>query len=304
MLKRVFITGASGLLGLNLALQKWQDYKYFLLENDRKINLPLTQNIQMDLSDCSAIEAGLKLFKPEIVIHSAGMTNVDGCEADPSRARFINGLLAGNVAKVSHELGIKFVHISTDHLFDGSKSFVSENTSPNPVNAYGFSKALGEELVVKNNSNSIVVRCNFFGWGPSYKLSFSDFIINKLTSNESIKLVGDVYYTPASTVSLIEVIKKLVAQDVEGVFNAVGRQRISKYEFGLKLARIFSLPTDLIEKIELNSLGVKAERPRDMSLSDNKIRRVIGHDLGTVEKNIYQISGQIGTELHNRIKAI
>ena len=301
MPKRVFITGASGLLGLNFVLQKMQDYKFFLLENRRKINLPSIDIVRMDLSSCTDIEAGLKSFMPDIVINAAGMTNVDNCDENPSEANFINGVLAGNLAKVSHELGIKFVHISTDHLFDGTKSFICENAAPDPVNAYGFSKALGEEMVEKNNPNSLIVRCNFFGWGPSYKSSFSDFIVHNLSKNKCIKLADDIYYTPASTMSLINSIHKLIDMDAGGIFNTIGSQRISKYEFGLEMANIFSLPAELIERVQWESLDAKAKRPMDMSLSDRKIRDFIGQDLGTVRQNIIHLKTQIGTSLFERI---
>jgi dTDP-4-dehydrorhamnose reductase len=304
MLPRVFVTGGSGLFGLNLVLQQFGSFHFGLLQNSRKINLPLIDIIRMDLSSCADIEAGLKSFMPDIVINAAGMTNVDVCDENPSEANFINGVLAGNLAKVSYELGIKFVHISTDHLFDGTKSFVSENAAPDPVNAYGFSKALGEELVQKNNPHSLIVRCNFFGWGPSYKSSFSDFIVHNLSKNKYIKLADDIYYTPASTVSLINSIYKLIDMDAGGIFNIVGSQRISKYEFGLEMANIFSLPAELIKRVQWESLDAKAKRPMDMSLSDRKIRDFIGQDLGTVRQNIIHLKTQIGTSLFERIAKI
>ena len=119
---------------------------------------------------CHSIEETLKINTPKVVIHTAGMTNVDGCDDDPNAANFINGILPANLAKVCHDLGIKFVHISTDHLFDGTESFVSEEASPKPLNAYGYSKTLGEEGVMKNNKDALIVRCNFFTWAPSYRL--------------------------------------------------------------------------------------------------------------------------------------
>ena len=145
-----------------------------------------------DLENLKSIEDTLKFFMPKLVVHAAGMTNVDECEKDPSTANLINGVLPGNVAKVSYELGIKFVYISTDQLFDGTKSFYGEEEDTNPVNEYGSSKALGEKLVLKYNPEALIARCNFFGWGPSYKRSFSDFIFDNLSNGNWWKLSGSI----------------------------------------------------------------------------------------------------------------
>lgn len=304
MPKKIFITGASGLLGLNLVLQLGEHHDVFVLENTRKVDLPVVSAIRMDLSSCADIEKGLRLFRPDVVIHAAGMTNVDECDERPLEANFVNGVLAGNLAKVCYDLGAKFVHISTDHLFDGTKALITEDVAPCPINAYGSSKALGEELVASNNPDSLIVRCNFFGWGPSYKPSLSDFIFRNLCEKKRVRLVEDVFYTPASTASLINSIQNLIGLDANGIFNAVGSQRVSKYEFGLQLAKSFSLQTDLIEKVKWRSLGARANRPMDMSLSDGKIRECIGRDLGAVVQNIENLQSQVGTSLFERITAL
>ena len=304
MRTRAVLTGGSGLLGLNVVLQKADVYEFSVLENNRKIELPNAKIVHMDLGSLSSIEAELKLCSPDVLIHAAGMTNVDDCDEYPTKANFINGTLAGNLAKVTHELGIKFVHISTDHLFDGTDRFVSEEASPKPLNAYGFSKALGEEIVAKNNPSALIVRCNFFGWGPSYKSSFSDFIVSNLSNKTRIRLVDDVHYTPVSCKNLIDSIHSLIKRDAVGIFNAVGSERITKYDFGLKVADIFGLPENLIQRVRWKSLGAKAKRPADMSLSDHKIRDFLGRDLGSVDQNIQFLKNQVDTELFERIKAL
>ena len=304
MLSRAFITGGSGLFGLNFILQNTSNYNFSALQNNRKISLPNTELVHMRLDNLASIETGLKSHLPDFVIHAAGMTNVDDCEEDPTKANFINGTLAGNLAKISHELGIKFIHISTDHLFDGTSSFISEEMQTNPINAYGSSKALGEDLVIKNNPDSLIVRCNFFGWGPSYKASFSDFIINNLSSNTKIRLANDYYYTPCSTFGLIKSINSLIARDAEGIFNVVGSERISKYEFGLKVANIFDLSEGLIEKVTSESLELKTKRPSDMSLSDKKLINFLGKNIGIIDCSINELKEQLNSQLYNKIKTL
>ena len=299
-----FITGGSGLFGLNFILQKQFIYKFLALQNNKKIDLKNVKPIQMNLNNLKSIESVLKVHLPKIVIHAAGMTNVDECEQNPQRANFINGNFSGNLAKVSYELGIKFVYISTDHIFDGTRSNITEDTPPSPVNAYGFSKALGEKLVIKDNPDALIIRCNFFGWGPSYKKSFSDFIYDSLSDQLNIKLVNDIFYTPLSTFNLNNAIHTLLMKDASGIFNLVGHERISKHDFGLKLAAAFGLPKDLIEEASRVSLDLKATRPVDMSLSDCKVSKYIGHNLGSIDENIRALKIQTDTQLYERIKSL
>lgn len=298
------ITGGSGLLGLNILLDEPPMYKFHAVVHQRKLHLDNANFISIDLQNLNSIEEALKLYSPKVVIHAAGMTDVDGCEKDPESAKLINGKLPGNIAHVCSNLDIKFVHISTDHLFDGKVKFVSEETSPNPINAYGYSKALGEEEVIKNNSRSLIIRSNFFTWGPVYRPSFSDFIHNNITNAQSINLAHDVYFTPILAQNLIETIFMLIKKDASGIYNVVGSERLSKYDFGIKMARIFSYDNELINKVSWSSIGAKAIRPADMSLSDKKIRNFLGHDLGTVDKNINDLKELKKTNLFNKVKNI
>ncbi len=304
MLTNAIVTGGSGLLGLNILLHEPQLYKYHALSHKRQLNLLNVQLIEMDLGSPQSIEKELKTNSPKVVIHTAGMTNVDGCNDDPNAANYINGILPANLAKVCHDLGIKFVHISTDHLFDGKESFVSEEASPKPLNAYGYSKALGEEGVLKNNQEALIVRCNFFTWGPSYRLSFSDFIYNNLLNRQPITLADDVYYTPVLAKNLINAVFALVSKNAHGIFNVVGSERLSKYDFGMKMADIFNQRSDPINRGSWSSLGAKAPRPSDMSLSDRKLRKFLGYDLGSSKQNIQDLKALMGTKLFNTVRSL
>ena len=304
MMENAVITGGSGLLGLNILLHEPQLYQFHAPSNRRQINLPNIESSKMDLGRFKSIERVLKICAPKVVIHSAGMTSVDGCSEDPTTANFINGTLPANLAKVCGDLGVKFVHISTDHLFDGTKPFVSEEECLKPLNAYGYSKALGEEGVLENNQEALIVRCNFFAWGPSYRLSFSDFIFNRLSNGQLISLADDVYYTPALAQNLIDTIFALVKKDAVGIFNIVGSERLSKYEFGVKMAEIFSQSSNLIKKVSWASLRTKAPRPADMSLSDIKLRDFLGYDLGTSNENIQALKVLMNTSLFKKVRSL
>lgn len=304
MYEKAFITGGSGLLGLNFILQNIKKIRFTSVENNRTIPFPHINSISCQLENPFSIKSTLKSYSPNFVINSAGMTNVEECEKYPDKANFINGTIAGNIAKATYENDIKFIHISTDHLFDGNQSFMKEKDQPNPINSYGYSKALGEKLVLKNNPNALIIRCNFFGWGPSYRESFSDFIIKNIESKNKIKLAHDYYYTPLSTKELIDYIMLLIDGNARGIYNVVGSQRISKYEFGLKVAEIFSLDHSYINKVSLKSLGIGTSRPSDLSLCNKKLHNFIGSNIGIIDKSVKELKEQMNTSLFKKIKTI
>ena len=135
-------------------------------------------------------------------------------------------------------------------------------------------------------------------------MSFSDFIFNNLSNGESITLADDVFYTPVLARNLIDAVLALINKDAKGIYNVVGSERLSKYEFGMKMANIFEKNSNLIEKVSWASLAAIALRPADMSLSDKKIREFLGYDLGTSNKNIQDLKALMTSNLFNKVRSL
>ncbi|MDD9842057.1 MAG: SDR family oxidoreductase [Alphaproteobacteria bacterium] len=282
MQPKIFITGGTGLLGINWALESSKKYIIAINQHKRKLTLPNIDSFTVDLEDKTSIVACFEQWQPALIVHTAGMANVEACEKDPQLARFINAELASNIAEIAYAQGIKLIHISTDQLFDGTQAFLSEEAAPCPLNAYGVSKAYGEECVLKNNPDALILRCNFYGWGTDYRHSFSDFIYHNLKAGKPIKLFNDVFYTPATSHQLIKKAHALVEQNAKGIFNMVGAEKLSKYDFGLQLAQAFDLDERLITACSIDEAGLLAKRPKDMSLSDKKVSSLLKQGLGSV----------------------
>ncbi len=275
MRKRILFTGGSGLLALNSALYLRNDFEVYLGLHSRIINLEGVHTCILDLENEQALEKEIIRIKPDILINAAGMTNVEACELKPNEADTLNAIVPGVLARLSKKLNIYFVHISTDHLFDGTKSFQTEEDTISPLNVYGKSKAKGEQEVLKNNNEALIIRTNFFGWGTSYRQSFSDFIIYSLRQEKKITLFEDVYYTPILIQTLIDQIQLLIKDKIKGIINIVSDERISKYDFGVLVAELFGLNKNLIEKGSIKNNKSLIQRPRDMSLSNFKIKNII-----------------------------
>ncbi len=293
-INRILFTGGAGLLSLNWAMTIRERYAVVLGLHNKSVALRGCQHHQIDLESVQQLINILEQIKPNVVIHTVGLTSIERCEADPDLAFHVNTVIAEVVAKASFYLGLPLVHISTDHIFNGEEPLSTEIKSTSPVNVYGKTKAEAEGLVLMAHPEALVIRTNFFGWGTSYRKSFSDFIIGALRAGEQIVLFDDVYYTPILVESLAITVHDLIDKAVHGVINVVGDERISKYEFGIKLARQFGLDCEFIKRGLIGDVSGLVQRPNDMSLSNKKACDILGRKLGSVDEYLSGLLRQAG----------
>jgi dTDP-4-dehydrorhamnose reductase len=289
---KILITGGSGLLALNWARCIRSEWDVILGMHARQVSLAGTSSMPIDLTLSDSLTRLLSKLKPDLVIHTVALTDVDRCEQEPELAHYINAELAQNVAQACGWLGIKLVHISTDHLFDGKKAFCTELDAVCPVNIYGKTKALAEELVLGACPEALVVRTNFYGWGSSYRSSFSDGICKSLHAYKKINLFNDIYFSPIIIDELVNSVHELINHRVSGVFNVVGDDRLSKYEFGVSLAKVFDLDPMLIEPIITSDCEVRVLRPKDMSLSNYKLKKILNKNFLDVNHHLHLLKKQ------------
>ena len=292
MKKRILITGGSGLLGLNWGRCKRDDFDVTLGIHKRTFNLYGVTTAIFNIDILADVLLKFSELKPDIVIHTAGLTNVEKCELNPDLAQHVNVTLASNVSTACEVLGIKLVHISTDHLFDGKKTFSTENCPVSPMNVYAKTKEEAERVVRTRNTKSLVIRTNFYGWGTYYRHSFSDDIITALEAKKEIFIFDDVFYTPILAETLIQAVHELILLNAEGVFHVVGDQRISKYSFALSIAKRFNLDSSKIIPSQITNKRNLTQRPRDMSLDNQKVCKMLDRRLGGLEADLERLHAQ------------
>jgi dTDP-4-dehydrorhamnose reductase len=185
----VLLTGGSGLLSINWAMTMRDKKNIILGLHNRNIDINNVTAGKINLESIEDIIKALQLFRPRTIVHTAGLTNVELCESNMDLAYHINVKLASNVAIAATHAGVKMVHISTDHLYDGTRFLVDENEPLSPKNNYGITKAKAEEAVSKANPDALIIRSNFYAWGPLYRRSFSDTIIDSLRQKKTNHLI-------------------------------------------------------------------------------------------------------------------
>lgn len=285
MVSSVLITGGSGLLALNWALAIRDRYKVTLGLHNREVALRGVEVQRIDLSSVDRLSRTFEVLCPALVVHTVGLTNVENCEADPALAQYTNVELAVNVAKVCGKFMVPLIHISTDHLFAGDMPLLDETAPTQPVNIYSRTKSEAEIRVLEAHAQAVVMRTNFYGWGPIYRRSFSDTIIDALRAGKALTLFDDAFYTPILIETAVQAAHDLIDLKAAGIFHVVGDERISKYAFGLKIADTFKLDAALIRLGHFSDRQDLVQRPHDMSLSNNKLCTLLKRKLGGVKEH-------------------
>jgi len=270
-MRKLLITGASGLLGKKIVELAQNDFIITPIHKTRPLH---SSSVKLDVTESLAVLNLLNKLEPDVVIHTASETNVDKCEIEKEHAWKINAEGTRNLAEACQNVNAKLVYASTDYVFDGEKGMYTEEDKPNPVNYYGVTKLEGEKQVIEQCKNYAILRTSvLFGWHP-WKQNFATWIINKLKQQQEIMVVEDHYNTPTLADNLAEMAVEIAKNDLQGIYHASGSERISRYEFGKRIARTFNLDPDLIRPVKMSQLTAWiAKRPRDSSLNTDKIQK-------------------------------
>ncbi len=294
---RILVTGASGLLGLNLALRAAREadgsHLVFGTVRDHVLRTDAFRTIQTDLLAPGAVESLLEQTQPDWVIHCAAMANVDACEADPEQARKVNSelptRLAAYVARGGAR-GARLVHISTDAVFDGLRGGYSEEDAPNPLGIYARTKLEGERSVAEANPGAIIARVNLFGWSLSGARSLGEFFFYNLRAGKRVLGFTDVFFCPILASEIAPILLRMLEMQLSGLYHVVSRECTSKYEFGVRLARRFGLDESLITPASVAEAGLKAVRSPNLTLRTDKLAAALGEptpDLSTGIEGFY-----------------
>ena len=256
---RIIVTGAKGMLGATL--------------------LPVLQGRHeacgigrqdCDICDEKAIAAVLRERKPELVVHLAAYTDVDGCETNPETAERTNSLGTKNVALACAELDAAMLYVSTDYVFDGSKPApYLEDDQPNPLSAYGRSKLHGEQHVRSILKRYFIVRTSWL-YGPSGR-NFVTTILKLARARKSLRAVDDQRGSPTYTRHLSQTIAALAQTRAYGVYHATGSGRCSRFELAKAILDLQRVEGVEVVPITSRESGRPARRPANSVLANRAL---------------------------------
>jgi dTDP-4-dehydrorhamnose reductase len=279
---RLLITGASGLLGLNLALEAAKRHTVFGTAHNHALNADTFTTLQTNLLAPGAVERTLEQSQPDWVIHCAALANVDACEADPALARQLNTELPAKLASHVARGGARMLHVSTDAVFDGERGSYCEDDTTNPLSVYAQTKLDGEIAVSQAYPGAIIARVNLFGWSMSGSRSLGEFFFNNLKAGKKVKGFTDVFFCPLLANDLAQIMEEMLSRGLKGLYHVVSGECISKYEFGVRLARQFKLDEGLITPTSVTQGGLKAARSPNLTLRNDKLVQALGESIPNI----------------------
>ncbi|MBN1872343.1 MAG: dTDP-4-dehydrorhamnose reductase [Candidatus Omnitrophica bacterium] len=279
---KVLITGSSGMLGMDLilALKDSCDITGIdIIENKSPKGGAITFK-KCDITDRNEILNVIDKINPEVVIHAAAWTDVDSCELDKEKAMAVNYEGTHNVALGCKNSGALMFYISTDFIFDGSKSEpYLEDDKAAPVNIYGLSKLKGEEAVRKELYRYCIVRTSWlFG---KYGRNFVDIILDKADANKELRVVFDQFGSPTFTKDLSEAISNLMDiasknKEMGGVYHFCNSGTCSWFKYAEEILKIANRTHVRIVPITSQELNRPAARPPMSALNTEKYCDVTG----------------------------
>jgi dTDP-4-dehydrorhamnose reductase len=266
---KILVTGASGLIGRELCyVAEKEGHKVYSAFH--KVKPEFGEAIELDITNRESVRRAVQDKRPDWMVHLATLTDVDRCEIQKEEARKINAYASELIAKEAKALSTFLIYVSTDYVFDGKKGLYIEEDSPEPINYYGTTKLMGEHSLRDFAAEWCIARTSTpFGRHPS-RISFSKFVIERLSKGQGIQVVEDQYTPPTSTSNLAHMLLKIAERRIKGYMHVSGATRISRLELALLVAEKMNLRKELITATRMESMEWRAKRPRDSSLSVKK----------------------------------
>jgi dTDP-4-dehydrorhamnose reductase len=301
---RILVTGGSGLLGSNLALEfRRAGHAVTALYRQHGFHLPGVVSLPCDLTGEGEMARVLAGAQPDAIVHCAAATNLEWCEKHPGECLRINAEVPGEIAARAWSLGSRMVHISTDAVFDGAAGGYRETDRTAPVNQYGHSKALGEAAVLSAMPGALILRTNIYGWNLQPKTSLAEWALARLERGAPVPGFGDVVFSPVLVNSLAEWILDLLDAGCAGIFHAASRDHASKYDFLRHLAAVFHLDPSLVCETSVADSPLTAPRPHHTWLRADKLAAALARPLPTIREGLESFHALDQNGFAHRLKA-
>lgn len=277
----LLITGAGGMLGAAFVRKQSALRKLYS-------KVTFTHHHKLDLTDQTKAADFLNELMPDVIINCAAMTIVDDCEKNPDLAFKINANLPQILAVWTKKNRKKLVHYSTDAVFDGKKGNYVETDQPNPLNVYAKSKLKGEQLVLKTDQNSLILRTNIIGIRGHKPYPLAEWMLKKLETKTEFTTFTDVFFAPLYVDDLVNLTLIALKKNFRGLYHLNTRDFVNKHQFALLLAEKFGYKNPKMKPIESATI-LSVSRPKKVYLNSQKFSRAASVKLPTVKQSIQKL---------------
>jgi dTDP-4-dehydrorhamnose reductase len=311
---KIMITGSNGLLGQKLVSALQHDPEVELIATsrgpDRTPNylLPFSADgsgvmpskghkyFSLDITDREQVDRFIGEEKPDVIIHTAAMTNVDACELDPEACTLQNVTATENLVHAAKRQQIHFIHLSTDFIFDGRNGPYKENDEPAPLSIYGNSKLASERSVMDAGLERWAIARTIIVYGIAPGLSRSNVVLwakNALEKGQPIKVVDDQWRMPTLAEDLADGCIRIAKQGATGIYHLSGPDGMSILELVQRVGRFFDLDVSVVTPIKSDSLGQPAKRPPRTGFILDKAKKELGYHPHHFEEGLAILRAQL-----------
>lgn len=292
---KTLIIGANGFTGRRILQNLSQRGGYELTGCSLHGDIAPGDNyrfVRADINDHAMIAQLMEELRPEVVINGSALSVPDYCESHHEEAYAANVLAVENIARCCDKQGSRFIHLSTDFVFDGKKTTLyTEEDTPDPVNYYGISKYQGEQSVAANCSNYANVRVVVvYGKAfPGQHGNILQLVKNRLQAGQEIRVVSDQYRTPAWVNDIADGVEKLMHVSQSGTYHICGDECLSIAAIAYRVADYFRLDRSLILPVTTEEMNEATPRPRFSGLSIEKAKRELGYAPHSLEEGMAEM---------------
>ena len=283
---KILIIGGSGTIGSKIVEQFQSSniiFDYTFLTNP----IPSKIGYMLDITNRKYTIELITKLNPDIVIHTAALTNVDLCETNNVLANLINVQGTKNIVDGCMKIQSKIIFISTSYVFDGNSDQYFEEDLPNPTSYYGITKYKSEKIIQKSNLDFLILRTDQpYCWIEKWqKMNSVIRIIQTLKKGDTIKEIVDWYNNPTYVPDFALALNSLLQKNYDGIYHLTGSDFINRYEWSLKVSKIFNLKSELIIPINSKNLNLPVTRKK-IKLNNEKIFQKTGHHMINVDDGL------------------
>jgi dTDP-4-dehydrorhamnose reductase len=278
---KILITGSNGLLGqklVELILTK-DDHLIATAKSKLVINLPQGEFQPLDITRLEDVENVIHKTKPDTIINTAAMTQVDQCETEKEKCWLNNVTAVENLVKVCEKTDTRLIHVSTDFIFDGTHGPLDESAKPNPLSYYGESKLAAEKIIQASTIDWAILR-TVLVFGVTKDMSRSNIVLwvkKSLEEGKTINVVNDQWRTPTLAEDLAMGCYLAAKKKAEGIYNISGYEMMTPYDIAIKTADFFGLDKSLIKQTDSTQFKQPAARPPKTGFIIDKARKELGY---------------------------